>query len=48
MGAQELKRAGVRARVLARYRQKYAGDAAHAPFGPTLAAEHLRGRKTGW
>lgn len=36
------KAAAFRRQVLARYRQKYAGDGTHAPFGPTLAAEPLR------
>jgi hypothetical protein len=36
------KAAAFRRQVLARYRKKYAGDPEHAPFGPTLAAEHLR------
>ena len=31
-----------RRKVLAAYRKKYAGDAEHEGFGPTLAAEHLR------
>jgi transposase len=31
----------VRRRVLAVVRREFGGDATHAPFGPTLAAEHL-------
>jgi Homeodomain-like domain len=34
--------AGLRRRVLALVHREFAGDARHARFGPTLAAEHLR------
>lgn len=36
------KPAAFRRQVVATYRKKYGGDADHAGFGPTLAAEHLR------